>query len=53
MEFAIECSEAFNTIERKFTNALHKRYLLKISFWIKMLLCEKGIMNLQSDSLAA
>nr|QHR91537.1 hypothetical protein Q903MT_gene5572 [Picea sitchensis] len=53
VEFAIDYSNSFSCTERKFTEGPRGRYLLLIPLWVKMLLCEKGLMILQSDAMAA
>jgi hypothetical protein len=48
-EFSIDCTQSYSVVEREFFKGPHRRYLKSLSTWIKMLLCDKGVMKLESD----
>jgi hypothetical protein len=48
-EFSIDCTHSYSTVEREFFKDPRERYLRSLSTWIKMLLCDKGIMRMESD----
>ena len=52
VEFTIEYNNSFSVAERKLTKGPRGRYLELLPLWIKKLLCDKGMMSLQSDSMA-
>ena len=47
-EFAVEVITSYSEAERKFFQGPQRRYLLSIGTWIKMLVYEKGILQLSS-----
>ena len=47
-EFAVEMITSYSEVERNFFQGPQRRYLLSISTWIKMLVYEKGILQLSS-----
>ena len=47
-KFAIEAITSYTEAERKIFRAPRRIYLLSISTWIKMLIYEKGILQLSS-----
>jgi hypothetical protein len=51
VEFSIECSESFNSVERKFAVGPRRRLLEEIPLWIKMLFIEKGIMCMEPNRM--
>lgn len=51
IEFAVEGSISFNAAERKFFWGLHGRYIKLVPLWIKMLLCEKGVMSMEDEAM--
>jgi hypothetical protein len=48
-EFAIDCTQSYSVTEREFFKGPHGRYLNTLSTWIKMLLCDKNVMKMESD----
>jgi hypothetical protein len=48
-EFSIDCTQSYSVVEREFFKGPHGRYLKSLSTWIKMLLCDKGVMKMESD----
>jgi hypothetical protein len=48
-EFSIECTQSYSVVEREFFKGPCGRYLKSLSTWVKMLLCDKGVMKLESD----
>ena len=47
-EFAVETITSYSEAERNVFQGPHGRYLLSINTWIKMLVYEKGILQLSS-----
>ena len=47
-DFSIETITSYSEAERIFFQGPHGRYLLSINTWIKMLVYEKGILQLSS-----
>ena len=47
-EFAVKTITSYSEAERNFFQGPQRRYLLYISTWIKMLIYEKGILQLSS-----
>ena len=47
-EFAVDMLKAYNEAERYFFKGYHGKYLNSLSLWIKMLLCEKGILRIDT-----
>ena len=45
-EFAVDAITSYSGAERKFFQGPRRRYLLSIGTWIKMLVYEKGILQL-------
>jgi hypothetical protein len=48
-EFSIDCTRSYNVVERELFKSLCGRYLKSLSTWIKMLLCDKGVMQMEYD----
>ena len=46
IEFAVKSINTYNEVERQFSKDLRGRYLMSKNLWIKMLLYEKGILQL-------
>jgi hypothetical protein len=47
-EFAIDTLKAYSEAERLFFKGYHGKYLSSLSFWIKMFLCEQGVLRLDA-----
>jgi hypothetical protein len=47
-KFAIECTQSYNDVEREFFKVMCERYLKSPSTWVKMLLCDKRVMKMES-----
>ena len=47
-EFAVDTITSYNEVEINFFEGPGRRYLLSIGTWIKMLVYEKGILQLSS-----
>ena len=50
-EFAINTLKAHSEAERCFFKGYHCMYLNSLNLWIKMLLCEQGILRLDAERL--
>ena len=50
MEFVIDTSTSFSEAERQFFKGARGKYLNSFNLKIKMLLAEKGILLIESDS---
>lgn len=48
-EFPIETSLSYSEAECKFLKGLRGKYQNSLKFWIRMLLCEKGVLWMRSD----
>jgi hypothetical protein len=48
-EFSIDCIQSYNVAEREFFKGMCGRFLKSLGTWIKMILCEKHIMIMESD----
>jgi hypothetical protein len=48
-EFSIDCTQSYSVVERELFKGPCGRYLKSISMWIKMLLCDKESMTMESD----
>ena len=49
-EFSIETLKAYNEVERYFFKGYRGKYPKSLNLWIKMLLCEQGILRLDGES---
>ena len=49
IEFAVDQRKSFSEAERYFFKGYHGKYLSSLNLFIKMLLHEKGVMDLSSD----
>jgi hypothetical protein len=50
IEFAVDCTQTYSVTEREFFKGLCIRYLSVLSIWIKKLLCDKNVINMEYDS---
>jgi len=50
IEFAVDCIQSYCVVERDFFKGLCGRFLKSLGTWIKMLLCDKHMMIMESDS---
>lgn len=50
IEFAVDCTQSCNVAERDIFKAPCGRYLSALSTWIKMLLCDKNVLKMDSNS---
>jgi hypothetical protein len=48
-EFVVDCTQSYNVTKRDFFKGPHGRFMKSLGMWIKMLLCDKFIMAMQSD----
>jgi hypothetical protein len=49
-EFVVDCIQLYSVAERDLFKGPHGRFLKSLNTWIKMLLCEKNVMIMKSDS---
>ena len=47
-EFAVDTLKAYSEAERYFFKGYHGKYLNSLNLWIKMWLCEQGILRLDA-----
>jgi len=47
-EFAVDMLKAYSEVERLFFKGYRAKYLNSLSLWIKMLLCEQGVLRLDA-----
>ena len=47
-EFAVDALKAYIEVERYFFKGYRGKYLNSLNLWIKMLLCEQGILRLDA-----
>lgn len=52
VEFAVEGSISFSEVERNFFCGPIGRYINLVSFWIKMILCDRGLMSVENDTIS-
>ena len=50
-EFVVDTITSYSKVERNFFQGPRSRYLLSLKTWIKMLICEKGIMQMEQDCI--
>ena len=50
-EFTIDTSKYYNEVERELFNGPRGRFLLSLQLSIKMLVCEKGILNMHLETM--
>lgn len=46
IEFAIDTTVSYNEVERSFLKGLRGRYIKSLNTWIKILLCQKWVMQI-------
>ena len=49
IEFVVDTVKAYSEAERQFFKGYRGKFLDSLNLWIKMLLCDKGILQLRSD----
>jgi hypothetical protein len=49
IEFVVDCTQSYSVVERGFFKGPCIRYLSVLSTWINILLCDKNVMNMESD----
>ena len=47
-EFAVDTLKAYSEVERLFFKGYRGKYLNSLNLWIKMLLCEQGVLRLDA-----
>lgn len=48
-EFAVNTVKSYNATKREFFKGPRGKYLNSLKLWTKMLLCEKGVVRMESD----
>ena len=48
-KFAVDYIQSYNVVEREFFKGPHGRFLKLLGAWIKILLCDKHMMIMESD----
>ena len=48
-EFVVDTIKYYSDVEREFFKGPRSRFLLSLQLWIKMIICENGILNMNSD----
>jgi len=48
-EFAVDTVNSYSAAEREFFEGLRGKFLNSLKLWTKMLLCEKGVLRMESD----
>jgi hypothetical protein len=48
-EFAIDCTQSYSVAERELFKGPCRIYLKSLSTWLKMFLCDKGVMKMGSN----
>ena len=48
-KFSIDTVKSYNDVEREFFKGPRGRFLLSLQLWITILICEKGILKMNSD----
>jgi hypothetical protein len=49
IEFDIDSTQSYSSTERALFKGPRGRYFKSLSTWVKMLLCDKWVMKLESD----
>jgi hypothetical protein len=49
-DFVVDCTQSYSVTKRDLFKGPPGRYLSTLSLWIKMLLCDKNVMKMESDS---
>ena len=47
-EFTVDMLKAYSEAKRLFFKGYHSKYLNSLNLWIKMLLCEQGVLRLDA-----
>jgi hypothetical protein len=48
INFSIDCTQSYIVVERELFKYSHGIYLKSLSTWVKILLCDNGVMKLES-----
>ena len=48
-EFTIDTVKAYSEVEQQFFKGYQGKFFNSLNLWIKMLLCDKGVLQLRSD----
>ena len=48
-EFNVDTINSYSAVEREFFKGPQGKFLISLNLWIKMLLCEKGVLRMNSD----
>jgi hypothetical protein len=48
-KFTVDCTQSYNVAESDFFKGARRRILKSLGTWIKMLLCDKCVMTIESD----
>ena len=48
-EFIVDTVKAYSKVEQQFFKGYRGKFLNSLNLWIKMLLCDKGVLQLRSD----
>lgn len=48
-EFTVDTVKTYSEAERQFFKGYRGKFLNSLNLWIKMLLCDKGVLHLRSD----
>jgi hypothetical protein len=49
LEFAVDCTHSYSVAERDFFKGPCRRFMKSLGTWIKMILCDKCVMTMESD----
>jgi hypothetical protein len=49
IEFVVDCTQSYIVAETSFFKVSHRSFMKSLGTWIKMLLCDKCVMTMQSD----
>ena len=49
IEFVVDTVKAYSEVEHHFFKGYRGKFLNSLNLWIKMLLCDKGFLQLRSD----
>jgi len=48
-EFVVDTIKSYSTVEQEFFKGPRGKFLNSLKLWTKMLLCEKGVLRMESD----
>jgi hypothetical protein len=48
-KFVVDCTQSYSVVERDFFKGFRGRFIKSLGTWIKMLLCNKGMMTMEFD----